>query len=176
MKALKAVCATFVVVVSADFAFAAGCVAASPDADLIIADIGSTRATIVVRAGAGTWEQKAAADLQRYIGLMTGVEPRISATVPGGNDPVLLVGESALGAEPGLRDALQRRQKRDALVRSDAVIIQRAANRIYLAGSNDESHYFAVAWLLNQWGCRWYLPTEIGEAIPEKQRLTLGPL
>src|SRR4051812_8531444 len=176
MKHWKSACATFLVIVSAAFGFAGACVAASPDADLIIAENGATRATIVVRAGAGTWEQKAAADLQKYIGLMTGVEPPLSTIVPGGNDPVLLVGESALVAEPGLRPALQRRQRRDALVRSDAVIVRRTANRIYLAGSNDESHYFAVAWLLNQWGCRWYLPTEIGEAIPEKHRLTLGPL
>src|SRR3954447_7720114 len=140
MKALKAACATFVVIVSAAFGFAAACAVASRDADLIIAENGSTRTTIVVRAGAGTWEQKAAADLQRYIGLMTGVQPPIAAAIPGGNDPVLLVGESALVAEPGLRQALQRRQKRDALVRSDAVIVRRAANRIYLAGSNDESH------------------------------------
>src|SRR4051812_47799458 len=116
MKHWKSACATFLVIVSAAFGFAGACVAASPDADLIIAENGSTRPTIVVRAGAGTWEQKAAADLQKYIGLMTGVEPPLSTIVPGGNDPVLLVGESALVAEPGLRPALQRRQKRDALV------------------------------------------------------------
>ena len=120
MKALKTACATFLVIVSAAFGLAAACAAASRDAELIISENGSTRATIVVRAGAGTWEQKAAADLKKYIGLMTGVEPPISTVVPGGSDPVLLVGESALVAEPDLRQALLRGQKRDALVRSDA--------------------------------------------------------
>src|SRR5829696_4011281 len=122
MDTLKTACAAISAVVAAFLAFAVVCTVASQGADLIIAESGSTRATIVVRAGAGTWEQKAAADLQRYIGLMTGAEPRLSATIPGGNDPVLLVGASALAAEPGLREALQRVQKRDALIRSDAVV------------------------------------------------------
>ena len=38
------------------------------------------------------------------------------------------------------------------------------------------SHYFAVVWLLNQWGCRWYLPTDFGEVVPEKPVLSLGEL
>src|SRR5215207_5135713 len=102
MRTLKTACAAILVFVSALFGFAVACTAAS-GADLIVAEKGSTRPTIVVRAGAGTWEQKAAVDLQKYIALMTGTEPRLSATVPGGGDPVLLVGESALAAEPSLR-------------------------------------------------------------------------
>ena len=171
---LKTACTAILMVVSASFVFA--CMAASQGPDLVVAENGSTRAIIVVRANAGSWEQKAGADLQKYIKLMTGAEPAILDTAPGGANPVLLVGEAALVIEPSLGEALQRIKKRDALVRADAVVVRRTGNRIYLAGSNDESHYFAVAWLLNQWGCRWYLPTEIGEVIPESERLTVGPL
>ena len=50
----------------------------------------------------------------------------------------------------------------------------RDGNRVYVAGNNDDSHYFAVAELLWRWGCRWYIPTEFGECIPEESELTVG--
>jgi len=30
--------------------------------------------------------------------------------------------------------------------------------------------------LLHKWGCRWYLPTDFGECIPETPTLALGAL
>ncbi len=41
---------------------------------------------------------------------------------------------------------------------------------------NDECHYYAVSYLLTQWGCRWYLPTEFGECVPEQRELSIGEL
>src|SRR5215212_9614512 len=78
----------------------------SGNGDLVIAQNGGTEATIVAVADPGTWESRAVADLQKYIGLMSGARPRISNAIPGASAPVLLVGQAALQAEPALRNAL----------------------------------------------------------------------
>ena len=55
-------------------------------------------------------------------------------------------------------------------------MLRRRGNRVYLTGNNDESHYYAVSQLLHLWGCRWYLPTELGECVPEHPELRIGNL
>ncbi len=158
------------------------CLHAAEPADLVIADRGKTQAIIVVSPKAGPWEKRAAADLAHFIGLMSGARPEVAATAeaaaaalkPG--KPVLVVGSAALQAEPALRQALARVAKKEPVLRADAIVLRRQGNRVYLAGSNDDSHYYAVAELLHRWGCRWYLPTEFGQCIPESPRLTVGKL
>jgi hypothetical protein len=86
------------------------------------------------------------------------------------------VGKVALAAQPRLRGALASVAKKDPVVQADAIVVQRQGARLFLAGSNDESHYFAVSWLLQQWGCRWYLPTVFGEVVPDHADLTIGKL
>ena len=142
--------------------------------DLVITQAGTTSATIVVSADASKWEKRAAEDLQKYIERMSGAKPAlaatpdaISATLGKSPGPLILVGQQALAAEPGLKQALDAVAKKNPVVRADAIVVKRAGNRIYVAGTNDESHYFAVAPLLQQWGCRWYLPGEFGECIPD---------
>lgn len=152
-----------------------------PD-DLVIAAGGATKATVVVSPTAGTWEKAAAADLSKYIERMMGAKP-ITASAPGaiaaalkGNNPVLIVGEEALRAEPLLAGKLAAVAKRNPVLRSDAIVVFRRGNRVYMAGTNDESHYYAVSYLLQAWGCRWYLPTEFGECIPTYPILKVGAL
>lgn len=164
---------------------------AQGEAEIFIADKGATQAIVVTDAPAKPlpapavsrdWERRAATDLVKYIGLMTGAQPALADTPEAidaalkGTAPVFMVGEKALAAEPGLKKALAQVAKPDPVLRADAITLQRRGNRIYLAGSNDESHYFAVSHLLQLWGCRWYLPTEFGECIPEMPTLKLGAL
>jgi hypothetical protein len=147
--------------------------ALAPD-DLVIAEGGTSTATIIASASAGAWERRAAADLSRVLELMTGARVPVRETP--GSGPCLFVGSAALGAEPALRDSLARVAKKDPVLRADAVALLRRGERVFLAGTNDEAHYYAVAELLRRWGCRWYLPTEFGECIPDRPRLTLGDL
>jgi hypothetical protein len=142
--------------------------------DLVIANGGKTEATIVVSARAGEWEKRGADDLAHYIELMSGAKPAV--TNAAGAGPAIFVGSAALDAEPALKDALARVAKKDPVLRADAIVLRRTGNRVFLAGSNDDSHYFAVAQLLQDWGCRWYVPTEFGECIPDQPRLTIGAL
>lgn len=141
-------------------------------ADLVIATGGKTDATVVLASYAGIWEKKAAEDLVHYIEMMTNARPQLAAAE--GKGPTFFVGNAALTALPRLQAVLDRVAKPKPLVRADAIVIQREGTKVYLAGTNDESHYFAVARLLQDWGCRWYLPTPFGECIPEIAELTLG--
>ncbi len=150
--------------------------------DLMIAAARRTNAVIVVSPAAGTQEKRAADDLVKYIGLMCGGRPKIASTpnaihaAMANKTPVLVVGQEALNARPKLRDRLSAVLKKDPHLRTDGIVLKREGNRVYLAGNNDASHYFAVAELLRRWGCRWYMPTEFGECIPEVRSLSVGEL
>lgn len=149
---------------------------------LLIAEKGKTSALILVAEKAEPEEELAAQDLAKYIGMMSGATPSIANTAKTiaaalqGKHPVFLIGQEALKADKSLAAALKKPVTVKGLLRSDAIVLKRKANRVYLAGSNDLSHYYAVIELLHRWGCRWYLPTEFGECIPKQPRLTVGEL
>ncbi len=150
--------------------------------DLTIATGGKSPAVIVVAPDAGTWEKRAAADLAAYIERMSGGKPTLADTKEAVDaavkqaGPQILLGRLALEQKPALRDRLAQAAKARPLLRADAVVRRRDGNRVYLAGSNDDAHYYAVVMLLNEWGCRWYLPTELGECIPQHSELKIGDL
>ena len=149
------------------------------DTPLTIVEQGQSQTRVGVHPEAGEWERRAASDLVRYIEEMSGarlplidradaLEQALTETTP-----LILVGQTALEAEPSLEPRLQALQKPRPVLRSDAIIAQRQGNRIYLAGTNDESHYYAAVELLHHWGCRWYLPTDFGASIPQQSTLTI---
>ena len=180
-------------------ALALACAAFAPPAsargDLTITANGATDAVICVapEAGAGRqegrrtiierkYERQAADDLAKYIELMSGARPVIADTKEAiaaalkGKTPVFVVGELALETESSLNKKLASAAKERTFLRADGIVCVRKKNRVYLAGLNDDAHYHAVAELLRRWGCRWYIPTEIGECIPVKKTLTIGKL
>jgi hypothetical protein len=151
-------------------------VAGSPTGDrLVIVSQGVARAPVVVAADAGAWERRAAEDLRKYIKAMTGVEPALLSDAPPAG-AAILVGRVAIDEEPSLAGAMRALAKKDPVVQADAIVVRRKGSRLYVAGINDESHYFAASWLLQQWGCRWYLPTDFGEVVPRHASLWVGAL
>jgi len=163
--------------------------------DLVIAQNGQTQAVIVLTpeaaetttTGKGAkakttynrrWEWQAAADLAKYIEMMSGAKPTVVTTgeIPAANVPVFLVGEAALKADPSLQQALKNVAKKNPVLEAAAIVVRRTGNRVLLAGTTEESHYHAVSHLLHQWGCRWYLPTEFGEVIPTHGVLRVGAI
>ncbi len=150
--------------------------------DLLLAEASGAKAVVVVSPTAGKWEKQAAADLVKYIELMTGAKPALAETAEAGaaalkgTTPTLIVGEEALKADPSLKAALAKAAKPNPTLRADAFVVRRKGNRVLLAGNHDESHYYAVAHLLHLWGCRWYLPTDFGECIPQHAALKVGAL
>jgi len=166
--------------------------------ELVVAADGKTEAIVVVsplakkQAGPlpvsnaptdGLYERAAAEELARCIELMTGAKPAladtpetIAAALKEKTRPVLIVGSEALKADKLLLAALKKVAKPRPMLRADAIVVKRDGNRVYLAGLTDDGHYHAVTELLERWGCRWYLPTEFGECIPEQDRLAVGAL
>jgi hypothetical protein len=126
-----------------------------------------------VRSDAGPWETRAAADLSHYIGKMTRQSPRPVSAAAG---PGIIVGELALQMRPELRQRLQRVAKPNPEVQADAIVLLKDKDQLFVAGSNDDSHYFAAAELLRRWGCRWYMPAPFGEHIPHVSALSLPAL
>ena len=145
--------------------------------------IGSAHAApiVIVSQTAGDHERAAAYDLSKYITMMSGAEVDLAesevsaARAVRGRDRVLLyVGQAALAANPRLQARLDEVAKRDPVLRADAIVVVRDGRRVYMAGTNDQSHYYAVSWLLQHWGCRWYLASEMGECVPEVDELRIG--
>src|SRR5208283_4605571 len=130
---------------------------------------------------AGPNEQHAAEDLAKYINLMTGVSvPIVSAadakTMLSSARPAIWVGRAALDANPRLAERLQGTLKKKPILRADGIALLREGNKLFLAGANDESHYFAVAELLRAWGVRWFMPGDFGECVPRETSLSVGAL
>ncbi|HZG08110.1 MAG TPA: DUF4838 domain-containing protein [Allosphingosinicella sp.] len=136
---------------------------------------GKAYAPIVTDFGAGPWESRAAKDLAFYIEKMTGAKPPLVSRVPP-SGPALLVGAAALQQDMAIGADLDRIKKANPVVQADAILIRRAGDRLYIAGSNDESHYFAASWLLQHCGCRWYMPGDFGEHVPRHEVLSIGSL
>ena len=150
---------------------------------LVIAEGGKSAATVVVSPAAGEWEKRAAADLALYVEKMSGAKPALADTAEAAaaalakaDAPLLIVGQAAVAADPSITEALAKVAKPNPVLRADAIVVRRAGNRVYLAGNNDDAHYYAVSSLLHDWGCRWYLPTEFGECVPSHPKLTVGKL
>jgi hypothetical protein len=150
--------------------------------DLWIVRAGSSSASILISASASDMEKAAAGDLQDAVQKMTGAsipvvsDPGEVQAILETNKPTLIVGELALSLEPELRSVLETVQKKNPILRADAITVRRKANRVYLAGCNPDSHAYAVSELLHRWGCRWYLPTPIGECIPESPDLRISDI
>lgn len=135
-------------------------------ASLILND-GEVCAPVVVSANAGRWEREAADDLAKFMGRMTGLRPQVLHQLPIGA-PAIVVGSAAIAADPALEQVLASVTKPNPVAQSDAILVRRSGERLYVLGSNDESHYFAMSWILQHWGCRWYMPGAFGEHVPHR--------
>lgn len=150
---------------------------------IVIVEKGKTSAKILILPQSGNFEKLAAEDLAKYIEKMTGAKPEIISTdeqikqfLSRKDIPLFIIGSLALKENPQLQKKLESVKKKNPVLRADAIVIKTDGNRIYLAGSNDESHYYAMAEILRRWGCRFFMPTEFGECVPEYTTLVLDEI
>lgn len=149
---------------------------------LTLVEDGQPRAKVLVRPDAGKWESQAAKDLVDYVRKMSGAELPLVNTAEAiqaalaADEPLIILGQLALEQRPDLARELERLAKPKPVLRSDAVVAKREGPRVYLAGLNDDCHYYAAMELLERWGCRWFLPTAFGECVPERKTLEVADL
>lgn len=143
----------------------------------LAAPVGALPIVVARDPDSGKWESKAAEDLAFYLGQMTtSPVPVVLGQPEGQSGHTFVVGRLALELKPELKKRLQAQAKKTPFLRSDAVVLWTDGATTYLAGNNDDSHYFAVSSYLQRQGCRWYLPTSIGECIPRHAPDLSAPL
>jgi hypothetical protein len=144
--------------------------------NLSVAAGGQSAAVVAVAADAGEWEKRAARDLVETIRQINGGAPKLAdspeevAAALAGQAPVLLVGRVALETEPALRAALAKVAQPNPVLRADAIVLRRQGNRLYIAGTNDDSHYYAAAELLTRWAAVGTCPARWASAFRGTRR------
>lgn len=105
-------------------------------------------------------------DLAKYIEKMSGTRIEIITDRPESNNAIvpMLVGEYAQGifGEPAKKSKYKQGWR---LVISD--------KGVGFIGESDEAVSYAIYELVDRLGCRWYMPSEIGEFIPERKTISL---
>lgn len=160
----------------------AGTVSAEP---MTLVEDGEATASIVLAGEPTRAAQFAAAELQYHVEKMTGAMlPMISDTDPE-PERAILVGESAATRALGLKSADFEPQEYLVGFRPGALVLMgRDAddpgamdyqNASTFPGDFDEQGtVYAVYDFLERFcDVRWYLPTELGEVIPERDTLTI---
>lgn len=126
---------------------------------------------VVTAASPSVTEQFAASELAHYLHTMTGAhfEIQTAAHLP---QRALVVGRAAVQAlDPQF--ALQN-------LGSDGFIIQRARDRVLIAGSSDRGTLYGVYAFLEKLGCRWFAPqfdfygAAGGELVPHVKAPQVG--
>ncbi len=144
-----------------------------PAGAMVVAERGQSRAVIVVGADARPREMLAAEDLAHYLGAMTGATFEIRHQPADG--PCIYVGHSG-ATTPILQDL------RDRNAPADSFVIRCKGDQLYLVGSDvdamaydfpDEGTCNAVYTFLDELGCRWYFPGELGEVVPRRDRIEI---
>ncbi len=124
---------------------------------------GEPVAQIVLPADADETVALAAEELNLYVRKMTGVELPIRDE-PAAGAPSVYLGapdeEWAAAAELW------------SLV-FDGFVVEASEDRLILAGNVPEGTLNAVYWLLEELGVRWFIPTELGENVPETAMIAI---
>lgn len=105
-------------------------------------------------------------DLARYLGKMSGATVLVYTRQPSAEDKVvpILIGSYADAVIGPFTMKTDFKQGYRVAV---------SAKGIGLQGETDEGASYAIYDLLDRLGCRWYIPGEMGEAIPRLPTITL---
>jgi hypothetical protein len=110
-------------------------------------------------------ESYACYELQRFIHQMTGHAPGLE-----GRDAIHPGKRIYLGRAAG--SSLQQKLSK---LREDAYLIDTTGDRVSLAGKTDRGTLYAVYDFLHLQGCRWVMPGELGEVVPQRKSLVSCP-
>lgn len=105
-----------------------------------------------------------AKDLAHYLGKMSGAKVEIvTGSPPAGLIPIY-IGERAV-------EVFGKPQKSAPFQQGFRVVV--SAKGVGLLGESDLASSYAIYEVLDRLGCRWYMPSEWGECIPELKTVAL---
>ena len=149
--------------------------AAAEDSPLTIVRDGRPVASIVTAQSPTENARSAAAELRKYLEKITGASLPIATDEAPPPGPLVLVGPSRLtDAIPDLRIPSGHTKH----LREEGFVIRTHGDRLVLAGNDAEPYLgtrYAVVEFLHSLGVRWFLPGEIGEVVPRRTTVAVGP-
>jgi len=175
-------CCAFFMLLALLIVIAGGAVAA----DVRLTDKGQARCVIIVPPHTMTWESDAkelnhaelearrtllrdsVADLALYLGKMSGTKIEVLDELPAKEKriPIYIGGAAQQICGPvGISKA--------GLFGFRVVV---AKNRVGLYGESAYGTSYAIYELLHRLGCRWFIPTDLGECVPDLPTITLSPI
>lgn len=147
----------------------AGGAAQTARADLLVADGQTALAVIVLPAVPSAEESLAGERLQHYVEQITGVELSIQseADIAGASAS----GHIYIGRTNAAAPVLEDLARRNAPAESSLVVSD--GDTVFITGVDPIGTLHATYFLLEDFGCRWYLPADWGTVIPSESKLVI---
>ena len=131
--------------------------------ELLLVENGEARACVVLPDEPTTGEVQAAEQLRIYVRKMSGADMTL-----------LRPSQNPTGDQVRLGRACGKLQN-EATV-EDGFTIQTGQGVLNIKGVNERGTFYGVCDLLEHLGVRWFLPGELGEVVPRRATIALGPL
>lgn len=144
----------------------AGLCAGSAAAGTVLVRDGAAQALIAVPSDAGEFERKAAQELADYVERMSGARLGV-VTAEAAKVEGLLRDSRAKGLGLVLLGSLAQADADlgDKAGVRGAFVLKAGASEVRIAGVGEGVYYGALE-LLEQAGCRWFMPGDLGEVVP----------
>lgn len=144
--------------------------------EMLLAEGGKARCTVVIAEDAGEKVRAAAEDFRNLLKKMSGaacplVTENEADKLPAG-ERLVLIGPSRLTGEMGLETPR-------GYPGNERVLLRREGNRLALLGNDDGAYtgtQFAVTMLFERLGCGWYAPDPLWQVIPRRETVSIGYL
>ncbi|MEI6425610.1 MAG: DUF4838 domain-containing protein, partial [Lentisphaerota bacterium] len=135
--------------------------------DVKVPDVG--KFAIVIGSDAAEPEKFAASELQKYLGKTTGFKAEIKNDEFEPNGFFFSVGRTKFS------EGVSTQSDQSPITSgADSFIVRIENNSVILCGGGDRGTLYSVYEFLEQQGCRWFFPGELGEVVPENGKLILN--
>ncbi|KPK47210.1 MAG: hypothetical protein AMK72_08755, partial [Planctomycetes bacterium SM23_25] len=133
-------------------------------ADPVLVDKGKAKASIVLPAEPHADEKLAAQEIVQHIEKMSGVRLAVSNRQEKGLLPIRI----GLALAPNAGQMIRMKGRDPA-----SFLLQVESDDVTVAGLSPEGTLFAAYEMLEQLGCRWFMPGEIGRVVPKRDTVRL---
>ncbi len=163
--------------------FGVGCVARIRAVDeaggVTLVRDGAPASVIVLPRHPDRWEQLAADELTTYLARISGaIVPIVKAgePLPIAGATRILIGAAATQAMDDLRIEGALGERVDEMSCRDGFVLRVGDDYVALAGVRPTGTLFAAYELLEQLGCRWFWPGQLGQVVPSSKTVALDAM